>query len=248
MWKLLSINSLIVLTLSALSMQNAYGDVELKEKGDGFIRIGQPAGDQWTQEDELCIVRDGDTVGCGRVSQSESDSAIVRLGEGEEVLPGDRVQSYLEIQEENTRAIVTGGVMAGMGYYFPHIHLQYKVDENWYVGLMGSFSGNIENNVDISSKGLFLTANSYSRRVPFRGFWFRAGAGAYMLKVTSTTKTESATAPAVLSTVGWRGYLGQYVTTGVGLGLQYLPDQVKMVPLGLRDIEPLLTVDLGVRF
>jgi hypothetical protein len=224
-------------------------DVELKEKGDGYIRIGQPAGDQWMQDDEVCIVRDGDTVGCGPVSQSETDSAIVRVGgDSEQILPGDRVQSYLEIREENTKAIVSAGVMAGFGYYFPHLHLQYKVDENWYAGVMGSFSGNVEGNTDINSKGLFLTANSYSRRVPFRGFWFRAGAGAYMLKVTSSKGSESVTAPAVLSTVGWRGYIGPYLTTGVGMGLQYLPDQIKMVPLGLRDIEPLLTVDVGVRF
>lgn len=236
---------LVLLGLLSLS---ALADVELKEKGEGFIRIGQPAGDSWLKEDEVCVVRDGSTVDCGRVTQSEADSAIVRLSSPEQILPGDRVQSYLEIEEENTRGYATVGVTAGFGYYFPHLQLQYKLDESWFIGVMGSLSSNEEDLREISSKGAFLSINHYAKRAPFRGFWFRAAAGAYFLNVKSATQEESGVAPAVLSTVGWRGVFAQWVTLGAGVGLQYVPNQINMVPLGLRNLEPVMTVDLGLRF
>lgn len=241
--------SLLLMTAFLFISIPTFADVELKEQGEGYIRIGQPANDTWLVEDEVCIVRDGNTLGCGRVTQSETDGAIVRVGDtAQEILPGDRVQSYLEIQEENTRAIITAGVMAGFGYHFPHIHIQYRLNENWFIGAMGSLSSNEELGRDITHKGLFLTANSYSRYSPFRGFWFRVGAGAYLLDVKNSVQTESATSPALLSTVGWRGYLGGTVTIGLGVGLQYIPNQINTVPLGLRELEPLGTLDIGIRF
>jgi hypothetical protein len=233
-----------------LSSVSVFADVGLIEKSDVGVRIGQRNGSWWIKGDTVCFVRKRYNLGCGKVVETNSQFADIEARDiANEVEPGDRAQTYRELYPENKDIIITPGLAFGFGYYFPTLNVQIKFTENYYVGVMGSYSSSDESSGrQVSSKGFSLSLNHYSDIEPFPGFWWKAGAGAYLLNYTATGTNESGTAPFFFATVGWRAWFAQFLTAGIGLGLQVLPDTIKSAPLQMRSVEPLFTVDFGVRF
>lgn len=233
-----------------LSLVNisVFAEVSLLEKADRSIRVSHPRRMPWKMDEEVCVVRYEEVVGCGKVVDRSPQFADIDTGDfTEEIQPGDRIQSYVEIQDKMKRFQITPGVEAGLGFVFTTLDFQVRVYEQWFVGLMGSYSSSEDSGYQISQKGFLLSANHYSLLNPFPGFWFRIGGGAYILDVTRN-QTETTTVPFALTTVGWRTQFLTYFTTGLGVGVQYLPNRIQSTKLGLREFEGLATFDIGVKW
>ena len=239
----------VVLILSVLVGRSLFAEVALIEKTESEIVVGQRFGKPWKNGEEACVVRKHQKVGCGTITDSNVTAARIILGDAAlDVEEGDRVQTYREIYEESQpTAHLTAGVEAGFGYWFPTLEVQFNAFQDWKLGILASLSNSSTSGVSIKSKALMVSLNHYAFEKPFPGFWFRGGFGAYQWSVTRNGSLEEKIEPFVLSTVGWRGQW-KLLTVGIGLGAQYVPNQIQSAPLGLRDLEPVGTFDLGINF
>ncbi len=242
-----------------LASRGALADIKFLERSDGTIKITTAKPWEWGDRGEtVCFVRnviddqgkpDEKTIACGEVTDSTADWAIVDIGPDVSLIhDGDKAQNY-----QYTRlyfAFLTVGADAGTGYFFPHAHFQFKITRQWYLGVKMSYSSSDENlGYSIKTLGTFVTLNHYTYRKPFPGFWWQLFGGAYNISRNLGASEQPRTAPAIGTTVGWRGVFFHWITVGAGVGVQWIGDPFNGPPaISLQGFKPLVTGDIGVRF
>lgn len=229
-----------------------------------IIAISHDSNRPFVENDSICIFQKGREVACGTVVKSSAKGAIVRLeSKSGDLLRGDIVRleasgrkpamqifDSLEADEnaKNYDFNLSGGISAGLNFFFPNLNLQKGVTPKFSLGLVPFYFNFTSNDTSVGAYGGYFTFNYYQSDY-FRGLWVQLGPGLYFFNAKTGEVSESAKSFAAMATVGWRGYWDLGLNIGVGAGVQYVrePD-IRSVEVRSSNFQPLVILDLGFNF
>jgi len=232
------------------------------------ITTNEASSKPWNVNDNVCLLSGAQELACGYIAQLTPTklgiklvSAQSRMVRGQTVqLKGDARQpantspytlktSVLKSKESPILDISTG-MIAGLSYFYPMVHLQVNVMDTVGLGVMGSYFNSTDSLTTVSGYGGFVTLNYYHTHFPFRGLFFQFAGGMYPIEITSTLGAEKVQPFALMGSVQWRGkaYWGLPFDIGVGLGAQYISSTTTNVVIDFKGILPMLSLFLGYSF
>jgi len=234
-------------------------------KSGKSVAVSHDVPRKFQMNDRVCVVQASVDVVCGVVVRVTPKGAIVsldtaypNLSVGDPVRPVERprapaaeILNSVDPGPAGTPKTfnVSGGVAAGLNYFFPLLHLQLLVFDKLALGLEPLYMRASSDGAKLSAYGGYGTFNYYGAG-HFQGLWIQAGVGMVAYSTVSVLGTKGeAKSLAFLGTVGWRGYWEGGLNIGLGAGLQYISDpkftEVKINSVGAL---PLVMLDVGVSF
>lgn len=256
----------IVLSALALWLSGSAVGAEVLRVGRDRQNIAITHSDarRWVLDDRVCVYHGTSRVICGVVLKVTPKGAIAKLEQpSNDVLAGDEIRAgstrrptaLLQTAEVGgsegrpSHFDLTGGLSFSYSFFFPMLNFQIAMGPNFAIGLSPLYFKSTDNTGSLGAFGGYLNLNYYNSEY-FRGLWVSLGGGLLMFSADDgIDPTQSASAPAFMATVGWRGYWDLGLNIGVGAGVQYIskPDFTN-ITVNSAGIQPLLVVDVGFNF
>ena len=230
------------------------------------IAISHDYTGRWLRGDRACVYQQERELVCGEVIKTTDAVAILRLDqENQDIARGDIIKrkvksrrpsaliNSVEVRPEaadhgSVDFGITGGLSAGLNYFFPMLHFQYVASLNLVFGVMPFYFRAATTDATIGALGGYFTVQVFPTE-PFQGLWLQAGGGALAFSLSSATLEEKSTSPAGFATIGWRGRFEEHMTMGIGAGGQYIRDpSFQSVALRSVNLQPLIILDIGFVF
>lgn len=253
--------------LYSLICINSYGadvvDVDKEQKQ--VIIENDPIG-TWKKEDQVCVVRGAEKLGCGLIKGfSDRGAHLVIMGEAKPIQRGD--STYLLKGPHRNLASVESGVI-GIAYEqevpvkrfnlqagvhlsldteFPLVEFDYAVTNHVVLGISPTYITHTPaNNVGkLTAYGASLTT-SYYLHGAYQGPWAQAGVGYFSYTATDSTGSDSSTSPALTALIGWRERWAAKSNIGLGLGARYMPHLTgRVTSVKFQEIYPIAVLTVG---
>lgn len=201
----------------------------------------------------------GDMIRSERAARVDRMAAAEESGESGEERRERRkpaaqlLESQTQVEGMQTPTFnLSAGISAGFTYFFPMIHFQAMVTPYVSLGLMPLYTKTSAENSSVSVIGGHVTLSYYGAEY-FRGFWGQLAGGVYHVSSSALTIAgtvdEQANCPAIIATVGWRGYWDLGMNVGVSGGIQYLVDpSFEATEIRAANIQPIFQLDVGLSF
>ncbi len=257
--------SLIVVALS-IPLFCPAATVKKFDPKTNMLSLGDVKSRELEVEELVCLFEKQELVGCGtvmsltpatadllmdKVKKTPVPEMVVILRGGTRSLASTNETTENFGQTPSKNLSISAGMTAGLNYFYPDAHIQLALSRNFSVGVMPMFSSYTGNGNAIQGYGGYLTMSYYHTHSVFRGLAFEGGVGAYNVKASSGSISESNNALAGKFTVGWRGKalwdLG--LDIGVAGGVQYIGlTNNTQLDVSFRGFLPLLTAYVGYAF
>ncbi len=261
------ISVFIILFFFNLCMASEVVKIGLKKDFIAITQKKDPVG--WLIEDRVCVVRENVVIECGEVIKLLKKLVLVKLDRPTaEILIGDRVineehKKYLKSRNpaakifdsvsivespKNYKANISLGMSAGLNFFYPLLHLQGTISNNFALGLEPFYFRSSADYSSVTAFGLIVTLNYYGSEY-FRGLWLSFGLGGYRFLTSNLHAEEEALVYGATGTLGWRGYWDLGLNVGVALGLQYISNtDFQYTSVKALGFQPIAVLDVGFSF
>lgn len=140
------------------------------------------------------------------------------------------------------------GIVSGVDYLMPSVHLQYVVLRRLVLGVMPFYFFKFSSDDSVNGFGIFSTVTLYLSDDPFTGVHVRAGTGLYLLHGESQGVGKSAVPLAAFLNVGARTPIADRIDAGFAAGVQFVNHVVNRDPIAFGGWLPWFQADIGYRF
>lgn len=249
--------------LGALRAQNPASVVTQVLESQLLFLVSQDRSKPWRVDDQVCVMRESEPIGCGIVVLANTTFARVKLTEQKRVVRlADQVVSFdmdrhlasLAALEERNNSVapykfnMTGGLTSNFGSFIYFVHFQGFITPYIALGFQPSMLRTANDVQTMSTLGGLFTFNYYGSG-HYRGLWIHGASGLFALPTTSGSFSETIYSPALVGTVGWRATWALGFNIGLAAGFHYIPQSRDVrVQVPFSSFAPIFTADIGFNF